>query len=76
MKNYQNNETGGNMSKVDISIVVPIYNAEKYIKKCVDSLLNQTKEEIELILVNDGSTDSTEEIIKEYKDERIKYFKK
>ena len=75
MKNYLNNETGGNMSKVDISIVVPIYNAEKYIKKCVDSLLNQTKEKIELILINDGSTDSTEEIIKEYKDERIKYFK-
>lgn len=63
------------MSKVDISIIVPIYNAEKYLDKCINSLLNQTKEEIELILVNDGSTDSTEEIIKSYKDKRIKYFK-
>lgn len=63
------------MSKVDISIIVPIYNAEKYINKCVDSLLNQTKEEIELILINDGSTDNTDSILKEYKDKRIKYFK-
>lgn len=59
----------------DISIIVPIYNAEKYIKKCVDSLLNQTKKEIELILINDGSTDSTHNILKSYKDKRIKYFK-
>ncbi len=59
----------------DISIIVPIYNAEKYIKKCVDSLINQTKKELEFILVNDGSTDKTEEIIKRYKDKRIKYFK-
>ena len=59
----------------DISIIVPIYNAEKYIKKCLDSIINQTKKEIEIILVNDGSTDNTENIIKEYKDKRIKYFK-
>lgn len=59
----------------DISIIVPIYNAEKYISKCVDSLINQTKKELEIILVNDGSTDKTEEIIKSYKDKRIKYFK-
>ena len=60
---------------VDISIVVPIYNAEKYIKKCIDSLVEQTKKELEFILVNDGSTDNTEKIIKTYKDKRIKYFK-
>lgn len=59
----------------DISIIVPIYNAEKYIKKCLDSIINQTKKEIEIILINDGSTDNTENIIKEYKDKRIKYFK-
>ncbi len=59
----------------DISIVVPIYNAEKYLNKCIDSLVNQTKKELEFILVNDGSTDSSEKIIKEYKDKRIKYFK-
>ena len=59
----------------DISIIVPIYNAEKFIKKCVDSLLNQTKKELEFILINDGSTDKTHEILKTYKDKRIKYFK-
>ena len=63
------------MSKVDISIIVPIYNAEKYINKCVDSLLRQTKEEIEFILINDGSTDNTDSLLREYKDKRIKYFK-
>ena len=59
----------------DISIIVPIYNAEKNIKKCIDSLIHQTKQELEFILVNDGSTDHTEEILLEYKDKRIKYFK-
>ena len=60
---------------IDISIIVPIYNAEKYLNKCIKSLINQTKENLEFILVNDGSTDSSEEIIKNYKDKRIKYFK-
>lgn len=59
----------------DISIIVPIYNAEKYLNKCLDSLVNQTKKELEFILVNDGSTDNSEKIIKSYKDARIKYFK-
>lgn len=59
----------------DISIIVPIYNAEKYLNKCIDSLINQTKEELEIILINDGSTDNSENIIKEYNDKRIKYFK-
>ncbi len=59
----------------DISIIVPIYNAENYLDKCIESLLNQTKKEIEIILINDGSTDNSEKIIKSYKDKRIKYFK-
>ncbi len=61
---------------VDISIIVPIYNASKYLKKCLDSLVNQTKKELEFILINDGSTDDSESIIKSYKDSRIKYFKR
>lgn len=61
--------------KTDISIIVPIYNAERYLNRCIKSLINQTKENLEFILVNDGSTDSSEEIIKSYKDKRIKYFK-
>lgn len=60
---------------IDISIIVPIYNASKYLEKCLDSLINQTKKELEFILINDGSTDKSEEIIKKYKDKRIKYFK-
>ena len=61
---------------VDISIIVPIYNASKYLKKCLDSLVNQTKKELEFILINDGSTDDSESIIKSYNDSRIKYFKR
>ena len=61
---------------VDISIVVPIYNASKYLNKCLDSLVNQTKKELEFILVNDGSTDDSDSIIKNYSDNRIKYFKR
>ena len=59
----------------DISVIIPVYNGEKYIRKCLDSVINQTKKEIEIVVVNDGSADNTESIIKEYKDKRIKYFK-
>lgn len=57
-----------------ISIIIPIYNGSKTIKKCVESILNQTYEKIELILVNDGSTDETETILKKICDNRIKYY--
>ena len=57
------------------SIIVPTYNREKYISRCIDSVLNQTYSDLELIIVDDGSKDSTAEIIKNYKDKRIKYFK-
>ena len=60
--------------KSDISIIVPIYNAEDYVENCINSLINQTKTEIEIILINDGSTDSTDGIIRKYSDKRIKYF--
>lgn len=58
-----------------ISIIVPIYNVEKYLKKCVDSLINQTYKNIEIILVNDGSPDNSALICEEYakKDKRIVY---
>lgn len=51
---------------IKVSIVVPIYNVEKYLRKCLDSLVNQTLEEIEILCVNDGSTDQSESIIDEY----------
>ena len=49
-----------------LSIIVPVYNTSKYLKKCLDSLVNQTLEEIEVIVVNDGSTDNSVDIIKSY----------
>ncbi|MCX0389374.1 glycosyltransferase, partial [Clostridium perfringens] len=49
-----------------ISIIVPVYNSEKYIDRCIESLLNQTLKNIEIIIINDGSTDKSEEIIKYY----------
>lgn len=56
-----------------ISVVVPVYNVEKYLKECIDSIINQTLEDIEIICVNDGSTDSSLEILNDYakKDSRI-----
>ncbi|WP_077623698.1 glycosyltransferase family 2 protein [Sediminibacillus massiliensis] len=56
-----------------ISIIVPIYNVAKYLSRCLDSLIGQSIEEIEIIAVNDGSTDSSLEILKDYavKDKRI-----
>ena len=60
-----------------ISIIIPIYNAEIYIDRCLESLINQTYKNIEIILVNDGSIDKTEEICLRYikKDNRIVYKK-
>lgn len=52
------------MSKV--SIIVPVYNTGAKLKKCLDSLVNQTVKDIEIIIINDGSTDNSEEVIKEY----------
>ena len=49
-----------------VSIIVPVYNVEKYIKKCLDSLVNQTLQDIEIIVVNDGSPDNSQKIIDKY----------
>ena len=61
-----------------ISIVIPVYNAEKYLHQCVDSILHQTYQNIEVILVDDGSTDSSREICEKYNsiDQRIRCFYK
>ncbi len=52
-----------------ISVIVPIYNTEKYVPKCIESLLNQTIKDIEIIAVNDGSTDDSLSVLKKYKAE-------
>lgn len=54
------------MTACKVSIIVPVYNTSKYLKNCIDSLLAQTLNEIEIIAVNDGSTDKSFEILKEY----------
>lgn len=61
-----------------ISIVIPIYNVEQYLAQCLDSIINQTYQNIEIILVNDGSTDNCPQICEDYaaKDNRIKVIHK
>ena len=61
------------MKKVSVSIVVPVYNVEKYLARCLESLINQTLDNIEIICVNNGSTDNSLQILKKYaeKDKRI-----
>ena len=65
------------MDKV-LSVIVPIYNTEKYLNRCVDSIINQTYKDLEVILVNDGSTDGSLAICREYekKDVRVKVVNK
>lgn len=58
-----------------VSVILPVYNAELYVKETIQSILNQTFSDFELIILNDGSTDKSEEIISEFEDTRIRYFK-
>lgn len=64
------------MTKARVSVIVPVYNVERYIEKCLVSLLNQTYNHIEIIVVDDGSTDKSREVIEHLsmKDQRIHYF--
>ncbi len=55
-----------------ISIVIPVYNVERYLEKCLYSVINQTKIDIEIIIVNDGSTDSSLKICKSFAEKRWK----
>ena len=66
------------MAKPKVSIIVPVYNVEKYLERCLDSLVMQTLKDTEIIVVNDGSTDSSSEIIKKYEEkyENIKSYSK
>ncbi len=63
---------------VKFSIIVPVYNVEDYLASCLDSIIDQTYEDFEVIVVNDGTKDNSQDIIDEYvkKDKRIKGFKK
>lgn len=63
-----------NKSTPKVSIIIPIWNTEKYLEKCLESIVNQTLKDIEIICVNNGSTDSSVQIVEQYaqKDSRIK----
>ena len=63
------------LKKPMVSIIVPIYNAELYLDDCLKSLVNQTMSDIEIVLINDGSLDKSEDICKKYmnEDKRIVY---
>lgn len=63
------------MSK--ISVIIPIYNVEKYLEKCLESVINQTYKDLEIICVDDCSPDNSNKIVQEYlkKDSRIKLIK-
>ena len=73
---YVSNPSKQEKSKV--SIIIPIYNHEKYLRECLDSVVNQTMNDIEIICINDGSTDGSLDILKEYavQDDRIKVIDK
>jgi len=57
-----------------VSVIMPAYNHERYVGEAIESVLNQTFTDFEFIIINDGSTDSTDEIIRRYKDSRIRYY--
>lgn len=57
-----------------ISVIIPVYNCAKYIARCIDSLLEQTYENIEIIIVDDGSTDNSASICHEYNEKKLTYF--
>lgn len=63
------------MKKVNISVIIPVYNGEKYIRKCLNSIINQSYRDFEIIVVNDGSSDLTEELCKDFlKYDNFKYY--
>lgn len=57
---------------IKVSVIIPVYNTEKYLEKCLESLINQTLEEIEIICVNDGSTDSSADILSRFESKSSK----
>lgn len=59
------------MTSPEISVIMPVYNGKKYLAEAIDSVLNQTFQDFEFIIINDGSTDKSMEIIKSFKDDRI-----
>ena len=59
-----------------VSVIIPVFNGEKHIKKCIDKVLNQTYANIEILVINDGSTDNTATILNKIQDDRVKVINK
>ncbi|MDR2425919.1 MAG: glycosyltransferase family 2 protein, partial [Endomicrobium sp.] len=61
------------MYPTKVSVIIPVYNVEPYLRQCLDSILNQTLKDIEIICINDGSTDKCLDILRQYEkiDDRI-----
>jgi glycosyltransferase involved in cell wall biosynthesis len=86
MKVYKNKDSSKEENKIHhlqsynikVSIIIPLHNVEKYLRQCLDSVVNQTLKEIEIICVNDGSTDNSLQILEEYakKDDRVRIINK
>ncbi len=64
-----------NIKNPKVTVFMPVYNGEKYLKESIESILSQTFRDFELLIVNDGSRDGSEKIIKDFKDDRIRYIK-
>jgi len=64
----------GGRSAFSISVLICVYNAEKYIHNCIEALLDQTIKDFEIVIVDDGSTDNTQKMIADFDDKRIRYF--
>jgi glycosyltransferase involved in cell wall biosynthesis len=62
-----NKEGNVQLNRVDVSIIIPVYNVQEYLSECLDSVINQTIKNTEIIVVNDGSTDNSSKILAEYK---------
>ena len=59
-----------------VTVLMPVYNGEKYLREAIDSILNQTFTDFEFLIVDDGSTDNSSEIINSYSDSRIRLIRK
>lgn len=70
----ENNESFGSIENPKISVIIPLYNHETFIKEAIDSILNQSFNNFELIIINDGSQDNSEGIVKSIHDNRIQYY--
>ena len=62
------------MKNILVNVVVPAYNTEKYIKEMINCLINQLYKNLQILIVDDGATDDTAKIIKNFKDDRIEYY--